>query len=376
MGRNKKAFIYDRVLASHSLGESHPLIPTRLRYTYELLQNFGAFDVEDSYVVKPRKASFDEVTSFHTQNYATAVSNFSRGHYLSQISEFNLSASGDNPVYPGMYEAGLWSVGGSLKAVELLLEENFSVATNLSGGLHHAMPGYASGFCVFNDPVIAINQMVNFGLRVAYVDIDCHHGDGVEAAFYENDKVLTISLHESGNFLFPGTGFCENMGFGKGLGYAINLPLHPDTDDEVYESAFTQVVPPIIQAFRPEILVTQIGIDTHFRDPLTHLRLTVRGFENLIHKLSLLSPGRWLVLGGGGYDLRAVVQGWAGAYGIILNQSWPEKTPKEFRGKYGVEVLHDPLPEQVPSAARELAFSYAQRGVNFIRKNIFPIHGI
>ena len=207
MGRNKKAFIYDRVLASHSLGENHPLIPTRLRYTYELLQFLGAFDLAGSYVVKPRKASFDEITSFHTQNYVTAVSNFSREHYLSKISEFNLSASGDNPVYPGMYEAGLWSVGGSLKAVELLLEENFSVATNLSGGLHHAMPGYASGFCVFNDPVIAINQMVNFGLRVAYVDIDCHHGDGVEAAFYENDKVLTISLHESGKFLFPGTGF-------------------------------------------------------------------------------------------------------------------------------------------------------------------------
>ena len=352
------------------------MIPTRLRYTYELLQDFGAFDMENSYVVKPRKASFDEVISFHDENYVTAVSEFSRGHRLSQASDFNFSTSGDNPIYPGIYEAGLWSVGGSLRAVELLLEENFSVATNLSGGLHHAMPGYASGFCVFNDPVIAINKMVNLGLRVAYVDIDCHHGDGVEAAFYESDKVLTISLHESGEFLFPGTGFCENMGIGKGLGYTINLPLHPYTDDEVYESAFIQIVPPIIQAFRPEILVTQIGIDTHFRDPITDLRLTVQGFENLVKKLSLLSPGRWLVLGGGGYDLRAVVQGWAGAYGIILNRSWPEQTPAGFHSRYGVDVLHDPLPEVVLTSEREQAVSYVQRGINFIKKNIFPIHGI
>ena len=376
MGQNLKAFIYDDILANHTLGRNHVLIPTRIKYTYELLNAFGAFEAENSFVVKPRKASLTEICSFHKPEYVSAVRNFSKGRYLSQAMKFNFSTPGDNPVYPGMYEAGLWSTGASLKAMELLLEGKFSVATNFSGGLHHAMPGYASGFCVFNDPAVVIIQMVNLGLRVAYVDIDCHHGDGVEAAFLDSDQVLTISIHESGEFLFPGTGIYEDMGFGKGLGYSVNLPLHPYTDDEVYEWAFMQVVPPIIHAFQPDILVTQIGIDTHFRDPITHLRLSVRGFENLIHELSLLSPGRWLVLGGGGYDLKAVIQGWTAAYGIILSKIWPENTPKSFQSQYGVEALYDPLPEQTLSSFKKDSFSYARRGIDFIRKNTFPIHGI
>lgn len=327
-------------------------------------------------MVEPRIASFDEVCTFHSKEYVSAVWNFSRGRDLPKAPAYNFSVIGDNPVYPGMYEVGLWSTGASLKAVELLLNNNCDVAVNFSGGLHHAMPSQTSGFCVFNDPVISILKCVGQGLRVAYVDIDCHHGDGVEAAFVDSDQVLTISLHESGEFLFPGSGDYHDFGYGTGRGYVVNLPLHPDTDDEVYEWAFLQVVPPLVQAFRPDVLVTQIGIDTHFRDPITHLNLTVQGYTRLVRELSLLSPGRWLVLGGGGYDLQAVIQGWTAAFGIILGYSWPDKIPEAFYQQCGVKRLYDPIPTKIPYERKNQAFLYAQRGVNFIRDNTFPIHNI
>jgi acetoin utilization protein AcuC len=205
-----------------------------------------------------------------------------------------------------MYEAAAWSTGASMRAVETLLSGDADVAVNFSGGLHHAMPGYASGFCIFNDPVIAIKALTQRGFKVAYVDIDCHHGDGVQHAFYDTDQVLTISIHESGRFLFPGTGFPEELGTGKAL---------------------REVVPPLVSHFRPDILVTQLGIDTHYRDPLTHLALTVQGFGLAVEELGKLSPGKWLALGGGGYDISAVTRGWTIAYGRMLGREWPEQVP-------------------------------------------------
>ena len=370
------AFVYDEVLAGHTLREDHVLLPTRLRHTYELLEAFGAFGLDNALLVPPRQATSDEVLGFHRAEYVEAVQAFSRGQRLQDASQFNFSETGDNPVFPGMYEAALWSTGASLTAAQLLVEGRCQAAANFSGGLHHAMPGYASGFCVFNDPVIAIQRLLKQGWRVAYVDIDCHHGDGVQSAFYDTDRVLTISLHESGQFLFPGTGLPEETGVGQGRGYAVNVPLYPYTDDTVYQWAFQEVVPPLLSAFQPDVLVTQLGIDTHFQDPITHLQLTVQGYTEVVAELARLSPGRWLALGGGGYDVPAVIRGWAAAYGIMLGQRWPQQLPGTFQERYGLKELYDSEPPRVDPGLQGEARRYAEQSVTQVRRHVFPAHGL
>ena len=246
-----------------------------------------------------------------------------------------------------MYEASALSTGASLVAAEMVANGEADVAFNVAGGLHHAASGYASGFCIFNDPVIAIEYLVRRGLRPLYVDIDCHHGDGVQAAFYDTPDVMTISLHESGRFLFPGTGDVGELGSGPGTGYSVNIPLAPYTGDDVFAWAFRQVVPPLAKAFSPDVIVTQLGIDTHFNDPITHLRMTVEGHARVVQELGAMAP-RWLALGGGGYDMGAVARGWSLDYGIMLGTDWPDDIPSGYRAEYGL----DRLPGRVRPAYR------------------------
>ena len=246
----------------------------------------------------------------------------------------------------------------------------------MSGGLHHAMPDHAYGFCVFNDPVIAIHRFLQEGMKVAYVDIDCHHGDGVQHAFYSTDRVLTISIHESGAFLFPGTGFVQETGAGVGRGYSVNVPLYPYTSDEVYLWAFRQIVPRLLDAFKPDVIVTQLGVDSHYRDPITHLALTVQGFAEAVSEFRAASPGRWLALGGGGYDLQAVARAWTMAYGVLSGQSFGNDIPSEYRTEHGVDSLRDPdnlaLDEQIIKDSR----TFAESSVQTVERLIFPTHGI
>ena len=371
----KAAFVYDDVLSQHVLSEAHPMKPSRLRYTYELLESYGALEAPNSRLVKPRQATEQEILSYHTPEYLDAVQSLSRGETSVNPVEFNLGL-GDNPVYQGIYEAAAWSTGASLKATELLMSGEVEAAFSISGGLHHAMPGYAYGFCVFNDPVIAIKAMVSQGMRVAYVDIDCHHGDGVQHAFYDTDGVLTVSLHESGAFLFPGTGFTQETGAGRGRGFSVNLPLYPHTSDEVYLWAFGEVVPPLLEAFRPDVLVTQLGIDSHFQDPITHLALTVQGFGQAVTELARLAPERWLALGGGGYDLQAVARAWTLAYGVISEQGIADEIPESYRSRYGVASLKDTDEPPVNDSLKKDARTFAESSVASVRSLIFPAHGI
>jgi acetoin utilization protein AcuC len=372
----KAAFIYSDILSRHVLRDNHPMVPTRLRYTYELVDSYGALQLPSSALVEARPATEDEIKLCHTGDYIAAVQCLSRGEPLEDAARFGFSARGDNPVYPGMYEAAAWSTGASMRAVETLLSGDADVAVNFSGGLHHAMPGYASGFCIFNDPVIAIKALTQRGFKVAYVDIDCHHGDGVQHAFYDTDQVLTISIHESGRFLFPGTGFPEELGTGKGRGYSVNIPLFPYTTDDQYLWALREVVPPLVSHFRPDILVTQLGIDTHYRDPLTHLALTVQGFGLAVEELGKLSPGKWLALGGGGYDISAVTRGWTIAYGRMLGREWPEQVPASFQDKYGLKALLDTPPTDIDLQKRADARRFAEQTVMAVQRLVFPFHGL
>ena len=371
----RAAFVYEDALSGHELRTDHPMRPVRLRYTYDLLQAYGAFDGDASMLVPPRPAVEEELLWLHSSEYISAVRSFSVGLSGYDPRRFNFVGQGDNPIYSGMYDAAVLSTGASLAAAELVANREVDVAFSISGGLHHAAAGHASGFCIFNDPALAIMYLRQRGLRVAYVDIDAHHGDGVQDAFFDDDSVLTISVHESGRFLFPGTGFVNEVGAGSGIGYSVNLPLHPYTDDEIYLEAFHRVVPPILRAFAPDVLVTQLGIDSYHTDPLTHLQVTTRGYVEAVRELSRMGIP-WLALGGGGYDLMAVARAWTLAYGVMLDVEWPDEIPGSFAKQHGVGQLRDNLTPQVPADVRQEARRFAEESLVELKEKVFPAHGL
>ena len=369
----RSAFIYHDLLSRHILREGHVMVPTRLRYTYELLESYGAFDLQNSLLIEPRQATEEEIRTFHTSEYVSAVQSLGRGEDKYNPSTYNFSDQGDNPVFPEMYQASLLSTGASLTAAEMVSTGQVDVAFNCSGGLHHAMPGWASGFCIFNDPVIAIKYLLGKGFRVAYVDIDAHHGDGVQYAFYNSDQVLTISLHQSGAYLFPGTGFVHEMGEGKGFGYSVNVPLYPHTNDKIYLWVFDEVVAPLVKAFKPDILATQLGMDSHFRDPIAQLGLTVQGHASLVEQLGQLSS-RWIAFGGGGYDIAAVARGWSLDFGVMLGEEWPDEIPMFYQERYGLKTLRDHEVATIDTGMLASARRFAEESVAEIKKRIFPLH--
>ncbi len=294
---------------SYDFGE-HPMTPIRLDLTVLLARSLGVLDRMD--VVEPQAADDAQLLTVHGAQYLAAVRAAGTepgyvGHGL---------GSADNPVFPGMFEAAALIAGGSRQAALQVWNGQAEHAVNIAGGLHHAMPDSAAGFCVFNDVVLAIRTLLAAGARrVAYIDIDVHHGDGVQAAFYEDPRVLTISMHQDPRTLYPGTGLHTEVGEGAAAGTAVNLALPPGTSDDGWLRAFQAVVPGAVTAFDPDVLVTQCGCDTHHEDPLADLALTVDGQRAAyaaLHQLAhRAAGGRWLALGGGGYGvLRCVPRTW------------------------------------------------------------------
>ena len=371
----RAAFIYQDALSRHELRSDHPMRPVRLRYTYELLQEYGAFDHPEAVLLDPRAATEEELAWLHTPEYVAAVKSLGSGTGGVDAAQFGFSGQGDNPVYPNMFEAAALSTGGSLLAAEMVASGEVGAAFNISGGLHHAAAGHASGFCVFNDPALAVHYFLNQGMRVAYVDIDAHHGDGVQEAFYADDRVLTISVHESGQYLFPGTGAVAELGEGPGRGYSVNLPLYPYTADDDYVAAFSEVVPPLVRAFAPDVLVTQLGIDSYHSDPLTHLQVTTEGYVEAVRQLAGLGLP-WLALGGGGYDVNAVARAWTLAYGVMLETDWPDQLPIGFAREHGAGRLRDELSPEVPSNIKVEVRRHLEDTVGAIQQQIFPLHGL
>ncbi|MBI4328315.1 MAG: acetoin utilization protein AcuC [Chloroflexi bacterium] len=369
----KAAFLYDQALTRDFLGEGHPLRPSRLRLVYELLEAYGLLHRPDTLLLAPRAATESELLSFHARDYVESVKALSAGEHLERQYRYGFSGDGDNPVTEGMYEAASLNTGASLVAAEAVADGRVEVAFNAAGGFHHAGEDFASGFCIFNDPVIAIRSLLAKGFRrVAYIDIDTHHGDGVQNAFASSPSVLTISLHESGRYLFPGTGHTTEIGQGEGEGFSVNVPLAPFTDDATYLWAFREVVPPLVRAFGPDVLVTQLGIDTHADDPLSHLALTSHGYAEAVRELKALSPGRWLALGGGGYNLSAVARCWTLAYAVMLGVDLPDEVPSPFAEKHGIARLHDPPPAPMSTARRNEVEGFARESVTALQATVFP----
>lgn len=367
-------FFYTPKYGEFDYGPTHPMRIGRLKLTHNLADAYGLFEPPDVRLADVTAATEEDLLRFHTKEYLDALRVADAGLSEPFLWRFGLGTS-DNPIFRGLYTWSALLTGASLQAARLLASGETPCAFNIAGGLHHAASNRASGFCYIDDAAVAINYLISCGLRVAYIDIDAHHGDGVQYAFYDTDQVLTISIHETGLTLFPGTGFPEEIGTGKGEGYSVNIPLAPETDDEVFVWAFEETIPPLLETFRPDIIVTQLGIDTHRSDPLSNLRLTMDGFLRAVTLLKQACP-RWLALGGGGYAIENVPRAWTAVWALMTGIEIPPELPAaflpEFRSHGCTETsLIDP-PYRTEGARKVEAWQYARAQVKRVHELIFP----
>jgi acetoin utilization protein AcuC len=317
------AFGWHPRAAEYVMRPDHPLKPYRYRLVYETLQRLGVFAHANARVIAGREATDDELVLVHSRDYVQRVKLFSEDAPSLPPEEWGDRITwSDTPPWPNMHQDSATVVGTSLACLDEVMAGRARVAFNGSGGLHHAMRDRASGFCVYNDPAIVIAELVRRGKRAAYVDIDAHHGDGVQAAFYDDDRVLTISLHEVAPWFFPGTGYPRERGTGRGAGYSVNVALAPETDDAAYAIAFDAVVPTLVRAFAPDVLVTQGGFDTYFECPIAQLALSTHGYERCYRSFAAFDLP-WVALGGGGYDVDAVRRAWSIAFLVMLDAPIP-----------------------------------------------------
>lgn len=324
-------FIYDEDFAKYKFNAEHPFNPRRLQATHDLVQSLGWLSPQA--VVRPAQPAPSLLELAHSSYYIDLVKRISEtGRKTYGIERLGLGTD-DNPVFVGMHEAASLAVGGTLKAAEAIVNGQTRRAMNLAGGLHHAGQGHASGFCIYNDIVVAIRWIRReTGWRVLYVETDAHHGDGVQDAFYDDPNVFFLSLHESGEYLFPGTGNIDQTGVGPGLGTTLNVPLAPATDDDSWIQAFQYAVLPVIQGFSPDIVVSQHGCDGHYWDPLADLCATTRFYTRtsqlLAEWINQYTKGRWIATGGGGYQALSVVpRVWSLLWGVMSGENLPENLP-------------------------------------------------
>jgi acetoin utilization protein AcuC len=371
----KTAFIYSDDFAIYDYGPGHPLKCFRLKLTYELVKAYGLLSLPDVRVVEAKPTAEEDLLLYHARDYIDVLRAANGGLEIPGEQNYGLGFE-DNPIFKGVFEWSKLVTGASLQATEFVESGEGTVAFNISGGLHHARASRASGFCYINDPVIVISSLLKKGNRVAYIDIDAHHADGVQEAFYRTDKVLTISLHESGRYLFPGTGFESEIGEGEGRGYSVNIPMPPSSDDELFVWAFTEVVPSVIERFRPHIIVGQLGVDSFCTDPLTQLNYTTSGFCEVVKKMKELSP-KWIALGGGGYEITNVAKAWTLAWAIMNNITLPDELPEAFLEQYPLEgfrsrkLRDEEYQEKGPR--KEIMRDEVGKVIAGIREKVFPL---
>ncbi|MEU4743804.1 acetoin utilization protein AcuC [Actinosynnema sp. NPDC023658] len=379
------AVVWDESFLGYDLGGDHPLNPVRLDLTVRLATALGVLDGVD--LVTPEPATDAEVELVHEPSYLNAVraapmAGWDVGHGL---------GTADNPVFSRMHEASALVVGGSLAAARRIASGDADRAVNIAGGLHHAMRDHAAGFCVYNDCAVAISWLLDHGFdRIAYVDTDVHHGDGVQAAFYDDPRVLTVSVHQSPLSLWPGTGRPAELGGVGAEGTSVNLALPPGTGDRAWLRAFEATVPSLLRAFRPQLLVTQCGVDTHREDPLADLALTVDGHRAIYRRLRELAEqtadGRWLALGGGGYELlRVVPRSWTHLLATVLDRDVDPDTPlpADWVAHASTLAPDRPLPSSMTDGS-DTSFepwggqldTPVDRAVLETRRAAFPLHGL
>ncbi len=368
------AHIYDH-------GIQHPLRPQRVLYTWQLIVACGLTDLPNVSTFACREASDAEIALVHSAEYIDATRRAGHGE-PGPWGRYGYGP-GDNPIFPNMHEAGAVVAGASIVAAKAVHDGPVLHAFNAAGGLHHAMPSRASGFCVYDDPAVAIAWLLEHGIeRIAYVDVDVHHGDGVQAIFYEDPRVLTISIHQSGETLFPGTGSVSERGAGGGAGTSVNIPLEPYVSDEAWLAAFRELVPPMVRAFGPEVLVTQLGCDTHVTDPLAQLQLTTRAYRETAAMLHTLAheatDGRWVATGGGGYQwARVVPRAWTLYFAEMCEAQLPDALPEDWIEAVERET-HGPVPGTFSerSPERDRLDPATEETIALVRRTCFSAFGL
>ncbi len=382
---NQCAVVWNDAVLGYKPGDEHPLHPIRLDLTMRLARSLGVLDDVDP--IPPEMATDEDLERVHSQEYLTAVraaptSAWDVGHGL---------GTPDNPIFDDMHAAAALIAGGSLTAARAIVEGRAPRAMNISGGLHHAMRDNAAGFCIYNDCSAAIAWMLEQGVeRIAYVDVDVHHGDGVQAAFFDDPRVLTVSMHQHPITLWPGTGYPTELGARGAEGTAVNVPVPPGTSDAGWLRAFHAVVPSVLAEFQPQVLVTQCGADAHREDPLADLALSVDGQRETYRALrefaETYAGGKWLALGGGGYQLfRVVPRAWTHLLATVLDRDLDPATriPTDWMA-HALEVAgNTPLPttmtDDVDPSFTEwagVADSPVDTAIRDCRHAVFPLHGL
>lgn len=383
--------MWDEQVTGYDFGSGHPMDPVRLALTMGLVRDFGLDRASGVTVTAAPPAGDSTLGLVHRPEYVAAVRHASADPKAAETA-YGIGTE-DNPAFEGMHEASALIAGQSVGAAEAVWRGEASHAVNFAGGLHHAMPGAASGFCVYNDAALAIARLLELGAeRVVYVDVDVHHGDGVQAVFWDDPRVLTISLHEHPRTLFPQSGWPEETGGPRAEGSAVNVALPAGTGDAGWLRAFHAVVPELVAAFRPQVLVTQHGADTHFEDPLAHLAVSLdaqRAVAEACHELAHAhAEGRWIALGGGGYEVVEVVpRSWTHLVAIAAGHPIPPEaeTPEEWRAEvYRRTRRIAPLRMTDGRDASWRGFDDAgydpadrlDQAVLATRRAVFPLHGL
>jgi len=345
--RKKVSYYYDFDVGNYYYGQGHPMKPHRIRMTHNLILNYGLYRKMEVY--RPHKAIADEMTRFHSDEYVKFIQNIRPDNILDfnkQMQRFNVGE--DCPVFEGLYEFCQISAGGSLAGAVKLNRKLTDIAINWAGGLHHAKKSEASGFCYINDIVLAILELLKYHQRVLYIDIDIHHGDGVEEAFYTTDRVMTVSFHKFGEY-FPGTGDLRDIGAGRGKYYAVNFPLRDGIDDDSYETIFKPVMTKVMESYQPNAVVLQCGADSLTGDRLGCFNLTLKGHGKCVEFMKGFNLPLLLV-GGGGYTIRNVARAWTHETAIALNQEIPNELPyNDYFEYYGPDFKLHISPSNMPN---------------------------
>jgi acetoin utilization protein AcuC len=354
VGVTRTAFVHGQGGPSYNLGDDHPMTPLRRQLAVDLIKSYGLDRTEGVVPIAPRSATDAEIERVHAPAYVAAVRKYSETPALSatwEAGQWGLAAGGDTPAFAGMHEAAAAVCGASIEGAMAVWEGRADQAFVAGGGLHHAFANKAAGFCVYNDPAVAIQAMLDAGAeRIAYIDIDVHHGDGTQWIFFEEPRVLTCSVHETGRYLFPGTGGMAERGVGAAEGTSINVPLPPYAGDRPYLRAIEDVIAPAVLDFGPDVIVTQDGADPHHADPLAHLQVTMAAFPRAyraLHELARAAAGgRWVALGGGGYTFQVVPRAWTMLFAEMLGVELPDAIPESWWSA-GEQMLGVPLPRRM-----------------------------
>ena len=378
MAERKAAFIYSSELEKYKYPPDVPFNTVRAKRVLDIIKSKGLLEGDNRSVIPPEPADRLVLKKFHTARYLNCLHRAGQGRFNVEALNMGIGTQ-DCPVFKGMYEYAALAAGATLVGAEHILKGEIDIAFNPSGGFHHAGPEKAAGFCYINDMALGCITLAEQGMRILYLDVDVHHGDGVADFFYDRSDVMTISLHQNPRTLFPGTGFVDEIGKGQGEGYCVNIPLPIGTYDQIYMKAFDHLVLPLIEVYNPDVIVFELGTDGLAGDPLANLQLTNNVYADVInHIMNFDKP--ILATGGGGYHVGNTVRAWALAWSVFCGEDTGEDMNPAIGG-----VLLESTEWQGGFRDRRLPVSQSQRDavipavdatIKKIKETIFPIHGI